>query len=272
MTFIISLIEKNYVFQVSDRRLTYLDRNSRPIKYTDDNNKAIFLNNRIAIAYTGLANIEGQRTDYWILDKLKDIKKDSISDCFSYLEDSLNKIDFVGFDLEIIATGWIKFNDSIDFEPIVYSISNSSSAKRIGDFTHRFQTLNKECFGFYTCGQRITPEQRKALLRIIRRKMVKGVKPEGVLSILFSFVSDLSNENRFIGSNLMGLCIPKQSVTKLPSLFLTAIQNTPLVILDDNSYFLYKTKNSGLVGYGPHMVSLGTALTDFECGPLNKTS
>jgi len=70
MTLLINATTPQNVIQASDRRLTLLPDGSL---YNDEANKVICVSckdEHFAIAYTGLAEIEKQRTDIWIVDYL----------------------------------------------------------------------------------------------------------------------------------------------------------------------------------------------------------
>lgn len=69
MTLIVGVASPTFVVLASDRRLTRRDGSV----HDDEANKTICVccrDSRFAIAYTGLGNIGGKRTDRWILDRL----------------------------------------------------------------------------------------------------------------------------------------------------------------------------------------------------------
>ena len=68
MTLILTLVATNKIVQVSDRRLTLNGK-----MHECNANKAICVscsNAHFSIGYTGVAEIDGQRTDYWIVDQI----------------------------------------------------------------------------------------------------------------------------------------------------------------------------------------------------------
>ena len=71
MTLIITAATKDYIFQVADTRLTKVDGTS----FDDNNIKSTVAHCKdvkIVLSYTGLAYIIGQRTDLWLVSKLKE--------------------------------------------------------------------------------------------------------------------------------------------------------------------------------------------------------
>src|SRR5262249_8755533 len=70
MTIVLDCFARNAAFQVSDRRLTDPDRPGKICEEEAD--KADLLNGRGIFSYTGLATIEGQRTDEWLAHAIAD--------------------------------------------------------------------------------------------------------------------------------------------------------------------------------------------------------
>lgn len=71
MTLILTLVSSNKVVQVSDRRLT-LGKDIHDVNA----NKAICVgcsDARFSVGYTGVAEIDGQRTDYWLVDQISSV-------------------------------------------------------------------------------------------------------------------------------------------------------------------------------------------------------
>lgn len=66
MTLILSCGTPDFVFQVSDRRLTYVDGPNAGTPSTEEANKAVVVGHRIAFGYTGPARIGTQRSDEWL--------------------------------------------------------------------------------------------------------------------------------------------------------------------------------------------------------------
>jgi hypothetical protein len=71
--------------QVSDRRMTFVDPRSGAVaRHDDESNKAVLYDGSTAIAYTGLGNLAGQATDWWILETIAPAR--SLDDVFELLE------------------------------------------------------------------------------------------------------------------------------------------------------------------------------------------
>jgi hypothetical protein len=72
MTLVMSLITESWAIQVSDRRLVWLGPDSVVSRKDDERNKAVLWCNRLAFAYTGLAELGPKReaTDQWLAREL----------------------------------------------------------------------------------------------------------------------------------------------------------------------------------------------------------
>lgn len=72
MTLVLSLITESWAIQVSDRRLVWLDAVGGIVRKDDERNKAVVWCNRLAFAYTGLAELGPMReaTDEWLAREL----------------------------------------------------------------------------------------------------------------------------------------------------------------------------------------------------------
>lgn len=72
MTLVLSLLTESWAIQVSDRRLVWLNNAGGVTRKDDDRNKAVVWCNRMAFAYTGLAELGPKRepTDEWLAREL----------------------------------------------------------------------------------------------------------------------------------------------------------------------------------------------------------
>jgi hypothetical protein len=71
---VLSVITESWAIQVSDRRLVWLDASGGIVRKDDERNKAVVWCNRLAFAYTGLAELGPRReaTDEWLARELAD--------------------------------------------------------------------------------------------------------------------------------------------------------------------------------------------------------
>ena len=66
MTLVLSCATSDFVFQVSDRRLTYVSGPKKGQTADDEANKAVIVGHRMAFGYTGIATIGAQSSDVWL--------------------------------------------------------------------------------------------------------------------------------------------------------------------------------------------------------------
>ena len=103
MTLIITAATKDHIFQIADTRLTRSDG-----KFFDDNSVKTTIvhcyDAKLIISYTGLASINGERTDQWITRKLKNWKswEKTFSEVVEFLRCELTKAAFYDKNLESI--------------------------------------------------------------------------------------------------------------------------------------------------------------------------
>jgi hypothetical protein len=71
MTQILSCLTRDYVLQVSDRRLTRRRSDNTLELYEDDQTKAIVVNRNLIFAYAGWGKIEGKNTNEWFATVIK---------------------------------------------------------------------------------------------------------------------------------------------------------------------------------------------------------
>jgi hypothetical protein len=63
VTYILSCITDDVVYQVSDRRFTSFEP---PYDIVEDSNKAVLYENRMVFAYSGISHVGTVRTDEWL--------------------------------------------------------------------------------------------------------------------------------------------------------------------------------------------------------------
>jgi hypothetical protein len=130
LTLVLTAATPKRVMQVSDRRMTYLKPNGTVHHYDDESNKAVLYCGAAAISYTGLGELEGQATDWWILEELADAR--SLSDVFHILRTRANE----AFDPlraswsrsalrhTFVVAGWGVFPPEDEVQPYITVISN----------------------------------------------------------------------------------------------------------------------------------------------------
>ena len=136
MTLILTLVAANKIVQVSDRLLTLNGK-----VHEENANKAICVscsNAHFSIGYTGVAEIDGQRTDYWIVDQIQsifslgyqDIGKvgqllgEKLTDVFSELKYEGLPIGLQDKGLKLVLAGFGGPVDGMHTDPFLAHITN----------------------------------------------------------------------------------------------------------------------------------------------------
>src|ERR1035437_3482998 len=181
MTLIISCLTHDFAVQASDRRVT-------PIEGTDIEdraNKALFIGWNASFSYTGLATLDGLRTDEWICRRFKDSSPDleiAWSSIRKLAENAVRSVPFprriptadrdVVRRLALIHCGFARFSGGSHLTPFLTVISNfhnppdgwSGVANRTFTVSTLRLTLNQQCQVF-TAGAELSVRERATELR-----------------------------------------------------------------------------------------------------------
>src|SRR5687768_9667498 len=136
MTFILSCATKDAVYQVSDRRLTWLGGSAPGSVKDDESNKAVLIDGRMAFGYTGLAEVQGLRTDYWLAKLFGNVPtadlaavaeriRSQATEAFSNMKVSNPRWLRHAF----VGIGWGTYRSETELVPILVTISNALNAQ-----------------------------------------------------------------------------------------------------------------------------------------------
>jgi len=228
MTIVVDCFAKDAAFQVSDRRLTDLHGKI----FDDQRNKAVIVNGRLVFSYTGLAHIDGQRTDLWLAKAIAECATSDMSAVANHVRDkatvALSKIHCPSqFKRHAFrGTGWFRLKDEGWLSPGLITIHNSFDHTtgafldyplpefKVASF---FPTeLRGSCY-MKNVGVTPTPAERATIFRLIRKCSKNPNATRGaVLHGLIRAVQWLSTHRGYttIGSNVMAICIPKACVER----------------------------------------------------------
>lgn len=122
MTLILTCLTSEYIIQASDRRLTLPDGRL----HDDDANKAVFYCGRVAVAYTGLARIEGRETAEWIGNCMKDADHPEVAmkEVARRAESVLGRGGEPARHFAVVAAGWGTLRGEPPPRPYVCTVSN----------------------------------------------------------------------------------------------------------------------------------------------------
>ena len=223
MTLVLTLVTPEYVLQVSDRQLSYLDGSVAE----SNRNKVVVWPPNLLFSFTGLGHIAGQPTDMWLFSTLTQIKRDSCVSSVDQLFEELAVRANRAFDRIIagpkshcfVVSGWVELDDE-QYAPLIATISNALdnngnwiSAPR--KFTVRKRILDKtEWYLLEVTGQDIHIQAK----RLIRRQMSRPTSPMAATKLLLTVLQVEAACNPLVGSRALIVSVPK-AVIRQPRVF-----------------------------------------------------
>ena len=272
MTLILGCLTADRIVVAADRRLT-LPAGSL---VDDDANKAVFYCGRCAIAYTGLAQIEGQDTSAWIARQL--LSEDSVEPALEkmarVLEGIFGSRPVQSQRLAILAFGWATHHGQGPIRPYCCALTNFLDPARgwldlpSPRFSIHIDFLREPLKNMVVvAGQPLHPTELTWLTRNTRSCVEHATGPVPYARLLGTRIRAISAcgdaRSARVGRSLI-----------IQALSLSAINNgdgsvvTPLV--KDVNSFLYMADDGSIdPAQGPIFVCGGTILADFKAGTLS---
>jgi hypothetical protein len=189
MTQIIGVVTQQYALMASDRRLTIGEGPKRGELVDDDTCKLVNLCNVCAIAYTGLARIEGSPTHEWIAKTLaaancadtgaaSEVLASHATEAFAKIRPSLRQQSF-------LLTGWASFDGMSGLRPHLGIITNYIDeqgrhiAQAKAKFDRRFRALlDGEEFVWTAVGEPLRADRQQQFARNLRKMIAKKMGPQ----------------------------------------------------------------------------------------------
>lgn len=274
MTQIITAITHDYILLASDRRLT--DEKGR--LYDDDTCKLVSFCNVCGIGYTGLAQIDGFRTDEWIARVLVAAKCRSADlatrTIANKAAEAFNKNPIAKLSSRLrrqlfIMAGWKYIDGQNGLRPFIFLIGNAIDveANWLGrahdNFKGLMRSLNDDGEVYLHSTPPLSPDRERNLYRNMHRLVSRKIGPKEALRLFVDEIIQTSTKDSRIGDKILGLCIPKasaESTISTGSSFLIAQQ--PNLVGTTFTYF--DPSYSELQQYGPTFVCGESASTDFK--------
>lgn len=277
MTLVLSCLTQEYVVQVSDRRLTFIDDGT--VK-DDDTNKAVVFCGHIAFGYTGLDKLDGVPTDHWLMRVLGNGPQSPLSEVNGRVESAATTA-MASVPLEpqhkrqaFAAAGWAH-RAAFGLQPLAFCTSNfqdksghwSPLASRT--FSTRYTGLRPTAtFQIAEAGQRLHPPELSDLKAKLRRQIRAG--PAAAIMLLAQAIRTVASRNQMVGKKLMAVSLPKCAIGVDFALTgpLTP-QPESLDFLRDKPSALYLPSDAGeVVTYSPNYVCFGLQIGSVISQPL----
>ena len=269
MTLILTCLTQEHILQVADRRLTRPDGTL----YDDDTNKAVFYCGRVAVAYTGLAFMEGKPTAEWIGLCMKDEKtiQSAMNRVAKCAERYLESCNIPDKRLAIVATGWATFRGAQPIRPYICMASNFFQADSFGwKSTADKQMVVKTGFldekkqsQMFSIGQNLYRKERIQISRLVNRAVEHGAK-KALVRILGGVIQAVARRNderaKRVGKGMIIQLLSKKALLE---------QNRSIVtpLLMDRHSFLYVSPEGKTDSFqGPVIACEGTLITGIKFG------
>lgn len=276
MTLIISVIAPRFALQASDRRLTTLNADGTYAGTTDKINKAIFVGDRDAYAYTGIASIDGDTAAFFQLQIARLAGagmplRDAVAEAAVMTADQLRALP-PGIDRHhaYVGVGWNDNDEPMERLPHISCWSNAvdESGHWLGTPRDTFSEYRLELpefgdrFALFSAGVEVDSATVAALHARIAFQLTQSDEPAPVAEMLIETIREVHRGNVMVGDGVMVLGIPRalgdpygpfMVVSGLPKL--------------DVRTFTYAPDSEGFDGtyHGPMMVSAdGGAVSDFQ--------
>ena len=226
MTLVLSCLTRDYLFQVSDRRLVKVFRKGgiEIAEIAEDNaNKNVFYFGSIAFSYTGLAEIEGKGTDDWLLDILPESFEQTARVIVERATEAFRNINLPSVNKRhaFVGVGWLSNKKGGPVVPTFVSISNfqgpdGEHLSSAGDkFTaYGWNLPDNKSFLVFPVGQPIPTPQFEALQKSIKTAVKRKKGPTAILGCLVAAMRETAQNNDKVGKNFLALCLPKAAAGK----------------------------------------------------------
>ncbi len=298
MTLVLGCLTRDYAIQVSDRRIM---RGSEVID--DHRNKGVLVQGTVAYSYSGLAEIDGVRTDIWLANVIADIRyPQALFEVVAQkLVDTVNYQPITNKDkrLAIIGIGWMTPAEmrgkppgtEYQVEPCQILITNavdddgkwSHEASDSFYVTDRGLVNGMAIFIPTPIGAPVPHDQFNLLCKSLRHAQRKNYTPEELARIIARCIRAVAEKDDRVGKNLLVQVVPRpQNQFKVPSSTVssedneylksepTCMQSTPIdgdpIDLRYPVCYLMPADSEQLIWEMPTVVANGWAITDITFG------
>lgn len=265
MTLILNYLSRDYVIQVSDRRLTRLDGTL----FDDRTNKATVFGNRVVFAYTGLAKMDLTRTDIWLNRVLNMPGTGSVSDAASVLcERATNYFRTFAYTPRakrhaFVGAGWTRSRVDEDLKALLLTVSNFHSAlgEEMSAAGRQFDIKATIPSADQLPGLAAFPQKlsRDELLQVLADLQGES-HPQAIALRLAEAIRLVASQDTTVGKGLLAVCIPKETAQERGD---RVMYVGPLRPKEFGSVYFPEDSND-MVQYAPNFVEW----SDIEFGPI----
>lgn len=273
MTLALAAITHDYVLLAADRMVTVATGPRRGDTIQDDRCKIVNLCNLAAIAYTGLADLEGRPTHEWIACELATNNCQDPGVAGELLrvagERALRRSVHL-LPQEFLIAGWGLLAHTRTLNPHFRIVSNIRAddgailPAPTTHFSHGWLSLSPDApLGVYGVGQPPAPGRPKLLDRRLRQMLRRGVSPKYAMRALVYEIVNASASHRTVGEKIICCCIPRvaaQTAIDTGEMSMLAVEPN----LQSAAFCSFDPHYSQLKQYGPTFACGNSALTDVK--------
>jgi hypothetical protein len=274
MTYVLACLTRNIVYQVSDRRLTTIEP---PYKlFDDESNKAVVVNGRISFAYTGLAAVEGIRTDLWLARVIGEGATNNMREVAERIQARAT----MAFSRLNVPTqskrhafqgvGFFRLLGESQDTPGVITIDNAID-KESGEWlkealptfqikTHFQRLFPGKCFLTSVGVMPSQPERRAILRHVLRPLKHRNATDRAVTHALANAVRWISTRHSAVGAGMMAIKLMKDRID--------AADQSGNYSMRAGEDFVYISASGHTRVFGPNLVFGRMVMAGFEGGSL----
>jgi hypothetical protein len=280
MTLILACLTPKTIYQVSDRRITNLLNPDEIL--SDDQNKAVMIDSRFVFGYSGLSEMEGERTDTWLAKVISQSDTNDMAAVATHIRESANRAfqrttgSKKNRRYAFQGVGWLRLRGESDFSPASLTIHNAIDPRTgmwLAEPMDEFQLNTRwpSSFPNYCVMESVgvipSLAEKDAVFRLVRRCIKRhDSAPLAVREALIRSLRWLSTRHNTIGPGMMVVCLPKRGAEQAERTGRRLVSAGPYS--DVAPTFVYISASRSAKYFGPHFVSKGLVLTDFQAGSI----
>jgi hypothetical protein len=265
MTLVVSVVSPDFVFQVSDRRVTLEHADGRREIREEPLTKAVVYCDRAVFGFTGYAEVDLRRSDLWIADQLKDVR--DLGEGFDRMRDRLSVIfrrPRYRAGHTVTAAGF-KLNNDGTTTPFYAIVTNQFAdgqwlVKPAKEFRCLIELALAGAVGVFAAPGWLAG----ARLQSLQEEVAAADTLEGAVASVVSAMREVAAAHDEVGPDLLLSVLPRSSVAKPEILLLTG--GPP----GETPTFHYLAADGDPVQYGPTFVCNGSIMSGLVVKPLSE--
>jgi hypothetical protein len=286
VTLILNLITEAWAIQVSDRRLVWLGANDKIVRKDDEKNKAVVWCNRMAFAYTGLAELGPKReaTDewlarelaaWWVADGGPEKGQDAVVAAIAERATAAMKRPRIARGVPahlrrhaFVGTGWARFDGKGGMVPYIVQIHNFPSstepeAPALAEFGVSIIHLpegERQIFVNWM-GQELAAQEKTLLEELKRGDPRSREYGPHAAQVMVDVVRSVADRNNLVGHGLLINSLPRWAIHP-GSTETILIAGGPMA--DELTFLYLPPDQTDPVARGPLYVCEGRQMSGFE--------